>query len=272
MSILQAIILGIVQGITEFLPVSSSGHLQLARELLGVHLTENLTFDVALHCGTVCSTILVLWRDVWDLLRGLFSLRWSESHSYAAKIVVSMIPVAIVGFTFKDDIEVLLASEYNLLVVGIMLVITSLLLWFAYKSPAKEGEGRDVSFRDSFIIGVAQSMAVLPGLSRSGSTIATGILLGDDRGKVAKFSFLMVLIPILGNTLLDLIRGGGEIVVEGVSSGAMVAGFLSSFVVGAVACRAMIEIVKRGKLIYFALYCAIVGLLSIGAFSLINLN
>ncbi|MFI3304974.1 MAG: undecaprenyl-diphosphate phosphatase [Rikenellaceae bacterium] len=268
MSILQAIVLGVVQGITEFLPVSSSGHLQLARELLGVHLTESLTFDVALHCGTVCSTIVVLWREVWEILRGIFSVRWNESHTYAAKIVVSMIPVAIVGFAFKDSIEELLASDYNLLIVGSMLIITSLLLWVAHKSPATAGEGRDISFRDSLIIGIAQAMAVLPGLSRSGSTIATGILLGDDRSKVAKFSFLMVLVPILGNTLLDLIKGGGEIVVEGVSSGAMAAGFVSSFVVGALACRAMIEIVKRGKLIYFALYCAIVGLLSIGAFIL----
>ncbi len=267
MSILQAIILGIVQGITEFLPVSSSGHLQLARELLGVHLTENLTFDVALHCGTVCSTIVILWREVWDILRGLFTTKWGESHTYVAKIVVSMIPVAIVGFSFKDDIERLLASDYNLMIVGVMLLITSLLLWFAYKSSAR-GEGREITFKDSLIIGIAQAMAVMPGLSRSGSTIATGILLGDDRQKIAKFSFLMVLVPILGNTLLDLIKGGGEIEVAGVSTTAMVAGFLSSFVVGSIACKAMIEIVKRGKLIYFAIYCAIVGLLSIGAFML----
>ncbi|MFI3304156.1 MAG: undecaprenyl-diphosphate phosphatase [Rikenellaceae bacterium] len=264
MSILQAIILGIVQGITEFLPVSSSGHLQLARELLGVHLTENLTFDVALHCGTVCSTLLVLWNDVWDILRGLFSKKWGESHTYVSKIIVSMIPVAIIGFMFKDDIEVLLASKYNLLIVGAMLLVTSLLLWFAYKTPPREG--REISFRDSFIIGTAQAIAVLPGISRSGSTIATGILLGNDRSKVAKFSFLMVLVPILGNTLLDLIKGGGEIAVTGVSSSAMLAGFLASFVVGALACRAMIEIVKRGKLIYFAIYCAIVGVISICGF------
>ncbi|MFI3258733.1 MAG: undecaprenyl-diphosphate phosphatase [Rikenellaceae bacterium] len=264
MSTLQAIILGIVQGITEFLPVSSSGHLQLARELLGVHLSENLTFDVALHAGTVCSTLLVLWSDVWSLLKGLFSLSWGESHSYVAKIIVSMVPVAIVGFAFKDNIEELLASSYSLLIVGLMLLITSSLLAFAYFSPRREG--REISFKDSLIIGIAQAAAVMPGISRSGSTIATGILLGDDRSKVAKFSFLMVLVPILGNTLLDLIKGGGEIVVEGVSSGAIFAGFCSSFVVGALACKAMIEIVKRGKLIYFAIYCAIVGVLSIGGF------
>lgn len=261
MSILQAIILGIVQGITEFLPVSSSGHLQLVRELLGVHLTENLTFDVALHAGTVCSTLLVLRAEVWSILKGLIAPRWGESHSYVAKIVVSMIPVAIVGFAFKDDIEELLAGEYTLLIVGAMLLLTAALLTFAYRTP--KVEGRDISFRDSFIIGIAQAAAVMPGLSRSGSTIATGILLGNDRSKVAQFSFLMVLVPILGNTLLDLIKGGGEIAVEGVSGVAMAAGFFASFVVGVLACRAMIEIVKRGKLIYFAIYCAIVGVLSI---------
>ncbi len=264
MTIIQAIILGVVQGITEFLPVSSSGHLQLARELLGIHLTENLTFDVALHTGTVCSTILVLWSDIWALLKGLFVKQWGESHDYVAKIVVSMIPVAIVGFAFKDRVEEMLASGYCLLIVGVMLLITALLLGFAYFTP--ERRGREISYRDSFIIGLAQAAAVMPGLSRSGSTIATGILLGDDRSKVARFSFLMVLVPILGNTLLDLIKGGGEIVVEGVSGGAMAAGFIASFVVGALACKAMIEIVKRGKLIYFAIYCAVVGAVSIFGF------
>lgn len=264
MSIIQAVILGVVQGITEFLPVSSSGHLQLARELLGVHLEQNLTFDVALHCGTVCSTLLILWSDIRDLLRGLFVKHWSESHDYVAKIVLSMIPVAIVGFAFKDDIEAMLASEYTLLIVGVMLLLTAVLLSFAYFTPDRQG--REVSYRDAFIIGISQAAAVMPGLSRSGTTIATGILLGDDRSKVAKFSFLMVLVPILGNTLLDIIKGGGEIEIAGVSNAAMVAGFISSFVVGALACRAMIEIVKRGKLIYFAAYCAIVGVLSIGGF------
>ncbi len=265
MSILQSIILGIVQGITEFLPVSSSGHLQLVRELLGVHLTENLTFDVALHAGTVCSTLVVLREEVWGILKGIFAPRWGEAHGYVAKIVVSMIPVAVVGFAFKDRIEEMLASDYTLLIVGVMLLITALLLTFAYRTPKDRG-GREISYKDAFIIGISQAAAVLPGLSRSGSTIATGILLGNDRSKVANFSFLMVLVPILGNTLLDLIKGGGEIAVEGVSSAAMVSGFLASFVVGMLACRAMIEIVKRGKLIYFAIYCGIVGMLSIAGF------
>ncbi len=253
--------LGVVQGVTEFLPVSSSGHLQLARELLGVHLTDSLTFDVALHAGTVCSTVVVLWREVWSLLSGLFARQWGEAHTYVAKIVVSMVPVAVVGFAFKDDIERLLASGHILLIVGAMLLLTSLLLSFAYWAPRREG--REIGFRDALVIGVAQAVAVMPGISRSGATIATGILLGDDRSKVAQFSFLMVLVPILGNTLLDLVKGGGEIVVEGVSGAALGAGFVASFVVGALACRAMIEIVKRGKLIYFAAYCAVVGVLSI---------
>ncbi len=264
MSIIQAIILGVVQGIAEFLPVSSSGHLQLVKELLGVHMTENLTFDVVLHCGTVCSTFLILWSDIWAILKGLFARQWGESHTYVAKILLSMIPVAIVGFCFKDHLDAMLESDYNLLIVGAMLLFTAALLSFAYFTPLREG--RDISYRDSFIIGLSQAMAVMPGLSRSGTTIATGILLGDDRSKVAKFSFLMVLIPILGNTFLDLIKGGGEISIEGVSGAALFAGFFASFVVGAMACRAMIEIVKRGKLIYFAIYCAIVGALSLGGF------
>lgn len=264
MTTIQAIILGIVQGITEFLPVSSSGHLQLVRELLGVHLTENLTFDVALHTGTVLSTIVVLWSDIVELVKGLFSKHWGESHDFVAKIIVSMIPVAVVGFAFKDSIEEMLAGRYTLLIVGSMLLLTAGLLAFAYFTPQRKG--REIGYRDAFVIGLAQAAAVMPGLSRSGSTIATGIILGADRSKVARFSFLMVLVPILGNTLLDLIKGGGEIVVEGVSGVALGAGFISSFVVGALACKAMIEIVKRGKLIYFAIYCAIVGLVSLGGF------
>ena len=201
---------------------------------------------MALHCGTVCSTILVLWGDVWALLKGLFASRWGESHSYVAKILLSMIPVAIVGISFKDSIEALLASDYNLLIVGAMLLLTALLLSFAHFTPIRAG--RELGYRDAFIVGLSQAMAVMPGLSRSGTTIATGIILGVDRERMAKFSFLMVLIPILGNTLLDLIKGGGQIAIEGVSSGALAAGFVASFVVGALACRAMIEVVKEGSL------------------------
>lgn len=265
MTTIQAILLGAVQGITEFLPVSSSGHLQLAKELLGVHLTENLSFDVALHAGTVCSTLVVLWSEVWWLLKGIFSRHFNDAHSYVLKILLSMVPVAIVGFTCKDYIEELLNGSDGLLVVGLMLMITSVLLGFTYFKRSSSGsrEGREITYRDAFVIGLAQAAAVMPGLSRSGSTIATGILLGNNRSAVAKFSFLMVLVPILGNTFLDLVKGGGTIAIEGVSSMALLSGFLSAFVVGALACRAMIEIVRKGKLIYFAVYCGVVGVFTI---------
>lgn len=266
MTTIQAIILGAVQGITEFLPVSSSGHLQLAKELLGVHMTDNLTFDVALHAGTVCSTFLILWSEISWILKGLFSRKFNEAHKYALKIIFSMVPVAIVGFTCKDHIEAMLNGGGSMLVVGLMLLLTAILLGFTHfkrEDGASKMEGRTIGYRDAFVIGLAQAAAVMPGLSRSGSTIATGILLGNKRGEVARFSFLMVLIPILGNTFLDLVKGGGAIVIEGVSGVALAAGFISAFVVGALACRAMIEIVKRGKLIYFAAYCAVVGVLSL---------
>ncbi len=263
MTLIQSIILGAVQGITEFLPVSSSGHLQLAKELLDVHLTDNLAFDVALHAGTVLSTLLVLWREVSWLLQGIFSTKFNEAHTYVLKIVLSMIPVAIVGFTLKDPLDEMLSSNYVLLVVGAMLLLTALLLGFAHYTRRGTTGGREVGYKDAFVIGVAQMMAVMPGLSRSGSTIATGILLGNDRSAVAKFSFLMVLAPILGNMLLDIIKGGGELVVAGVSGGVLFAGFFTAFAVGALACRGMIEIVKRGKLIYFSAYCLLAGVASI---------
>ncbi len=272
MSILQAIILGVIQGITEFLPVSSSGHLQLAKEILGVHITENLTFDIALHAGTVCSTILILWSEIRWMVRGFFVRGSDNSRGYGFKIAISMIPVAIVGFTCKDYLEEVVSSRYMLVVVGSMLLITALLLAFASYSRRKDHSqsGHEIGYGDAFIIGLAQAAAVMPGLSRSGATIATGILLGNNRGSVAKFSFLMVLIPILGNTFLDLVKGGGEISIAGVSSMALLAGFLASFIVGLIACRTMIEIVKRGNLYFFALYCLLAGLFSIGSYLLIR--
>ncbi|MFR9651621.1 MAG: undecaprenyl-diphosphate phosphatase [Rikenellaceae bacterium] len=264
MTTLDAIILGAVQGITEFLPVSSSGHLQLAKELLGVELTQNLTFDVALHAGTVCSTLLVLWSEVSKLFKGLFTRHFGESHAYALKIIISMIPVAIVGFTLKDRLDEMLNAPYALTIVGVMLLLTSLLLTFAYhRSKDSTHIGRPINYRDALVIGLAQAFAVMPGLSRSGSTIGMGLIIGNDRSAVAQFSFLMVLVPILGNTLLDLIKGGGVIAIEGVSSIALFSGFMTALIVGALACKAMIEIVKRGKLIYFAIYCAVVGLVTI---------
>ncbi|MBR2326297.1 MAG: undecaprenyl-diphosphate phosphatase [Alistipes sp.] len=257
MSILQAIILGIVQGLTEFLPVSSSGHLMLASEILNTDLSaaDDLTFSLTLHAATVLSTIVVLWSEVVKLLRGLFSRRFNEEQAYILKIVISMIPIGIVGFCCMDYLEEAFSS---VLVVGVMLLVTALLLAFAYFAKPRQKES--ISYRDAFIIGLAQAAAAMPGLSRSGSTIATGLLLGNKKESVAKFSFLMVLPPILGNALLDILKGdfGG-----GVEILPLVAGFIAAFVTGWLACRFMLEIVKRGKLIYFAIYCAIVGVTAI---------
>lgn len=262
MDILESIILGAVQGITEFLPVSSSGHLQLAKELLGVELENNLAFDVTLHAATVLSTIVVLWSEIWSILKGLFMRGMNEEKRYIVKLIISMIPIGIVGFLLKDYIDAMLSSSYIMLVVGAMLLLTALLLSFAYY--ARPRLKTEISYRDSFVIGLSQAVAAMPGLSRSGTTIATGLLLGNEKGAVATFSFLMVLAPILGETLLSALDGG--LSMTGVDASALVAGFISAFVVGALACRYMINIVKRGKLIWFAIYCAIVGIVAIGSY------
>lgn len=258
MDTLQAILLGIVQGITEFLPVSSSGHLQIAKEILGVQIEENLTFDVALHAATVLSTIVILWSEIRKLLKGLFSRHFNDEQAYILKIVVSMIPIGIVGFLLKEHIDALLNAPYILVVVGAMLLLTAALLAFAYR--AKPRQKKTISYRDALIIGVAQACAAMPGLSRSGSTIATGLLLGNQKAAVAQFSFLMVLAPILGETLLEALKGE---LTAGVAAGPLIAGFLASFVTGCLACRFMLEIVKRGRLIWFAVYCAAAGIVSI---------
>lgn len=262
MDILESIILGAVQGITEFLPVSSSGHLQLAKELLGVELEENLAFDVTLHAATVLSTIVVLWGEIWSILKGIFTSEMNDEKRYVIKLVISMIPIGVVGFMFKDYIDAMLSSSYIMLIVGAMLLVTAMLLSFAYY--ARPRQKTDISYRDSFIIGLSQAVAAMPGLSRSGTTIATGLLLGNEKGAVATFSFLMVLAPILGETLLSALDGG--LTMTGVDFSVLVAGFISAFVVGVLACRYMINIVKRGKLIWFAIYCAIVGIVAIGSY------
>lgn len=262
MEAIEAIILGAVQGLTEFLPVSSSGHLQLAKELLGVELEENLTFDVMLHAATVLSTICVLWSEIWRLVKGLFTGGMNEEKSYILKLIISMIPIGIVGLMFKDQIDALLNADYIMVVVGAMLLLTSLLLTFAYRAHPRQKT--TISYGDAFIIGLSQAVASMPGLSRSGTTIATGLLLGNQKAAVATFSFLMVLAPIMGQTLLDVVDGG--FAMSSVGTIPLVAGFVSAFVVGCLACRFMINIVKRGKLIWFALYCAVVGLLAIGSY------
>lgn len=263
MSWIQALILGIVQGLTEFLPVSSSGHLEIGHVLIGTSGEENLTFAVIVHAATVLSTLVVLWSQVAQLFRGTFTtLQWNAEKDYVAKIFVSMIPVFIVGMFFKDQVESFFGN--GLLLVGICLIITAVLLalseWLQKK---RQNIGHEVGYKDAIIIGLAQACAVLPGLSRSGTTIATGLLCGVKKESVAQFSFLMVLIPILGEAFLDLLKLlKGEIVSDLGLMPALV-GFVAAFATGCFACRFMIEIVRRQRLVWFALYCAIVGSVAI---------
>ena len=263
MNWLEALILGIVQGLTEFLPVSSSGHLEIGHALLGTSGEENLTFAIIVHAATVLSTLAILWREVAKLFQGTFTTwKWNEEKNYVAKILVSMIPVFIVGMFFKDQVESFFGN--GLLLVGVCLLITAALLalseWLQKK---RKNAGHEVTYKDAIIIGIAQACAVLPGLSRSGTTIATGLLCGVKKEKVAQFSFLMVLIPILGEALLDLLKlYKGELTSE-LGAVPAVVGFLAAFVTGCFACRFMIEIVRRQRLVWFALYCAIVGSVTI---------
>ena len=259
MSIIEAIILGIVQGLTEFLPVSSSGHLQIFKALMGVEIEENLAFDVTLHAATVLSTIVILWPEVKRLFVGLFSRHFNEEQAYILKLILSMVPIGIVGFAFKDQLNAMLESPYILTYVGGALLLTAALLSFAYYAKPRQKE--TISYRDAFIIGLSQAVAAMPGLSRSGTTIATGLLLGNKKESMAQFSFLMVLAPIMGEMLLNLVKG--EVAFSSIGFVPMAAGFLSAFVVGCLACKFMINIVKRGKLIWFAVYCALACVVAI---------
>ncbi len=254
---LEALILGIIQGLTEFLPVSSSGHLELGKAILGVNAEKSLAFTVVVHGATVLSTIVVFYKDILQLLKGLLAFKWNEETIYVVKIIISMIPVLILGIFFKDQIEALFTG--NVLLVGSMLIITSLLLASTYIIKKNE---RKISYLDSFVIGIAQAFAVIPGISRSGSTISTGLLLGNRKDNIARFSFLMVLIPILGANFKDIYDGGmtGE---DGMGISPLIVGFLAAFISGLLACRWMIGIVKKGKLIYFAIYTFIVGSIAI---------
>ena len=262
MSWFEALILGIVQGLTEYLPVSSSGHLAIGATLFGMNGEENLTFTVAVHVATVLSTCVILWKEIVWLFSDLFKFKWNEGTKYVVNILISMIPVAIVGFCFKDKVEAIFGS--GLLVVGICLMVTALLLAFSYHAKPRQRE--NISPLHAFIIGIAQALAVLPGLSRSGSTIATGLLLGNKKERLAQFSFLMVIPPILGEALLDvkdMAEVGVSNAMAGLSPVALLVGFLAAFVSGCLACKWMIDIVKRGKLIWFAIYCTVVGIAAI---------
>ena len=267
MSWIEALLLGLVQGLTEYLPVSSSGHLAIGSALFGIAGEDNLTFTIVVHVATVLSTLVILWKEIAWIFRGLFQFQWNTETRYVLNIIVSMIPVGIVGLFFKDTVEGIFGS--GLLVVGCMLLVTASLLAFSYYAKPRQKES--ISLKDAFIIGLAQACAVMPGLSRSGSTIATGLLLGNSKATLAQFSFLMVIPPILGEALLDVLKlmkgeslGGAELPMS-----ALVVGFLAAFVSGCVACKWMINVVNGGMLIYFAIYCAIAGLVTL-AVSMMN--
>lgn len=261
MTELQALLMGLLQGLTEYLPVSSSGHLTIASALFGIEGEENLTFTIAVHVATVLSTLVILWREIVWLLRGLVDTKaplLSPERKYILAIVISMIPIGIVGVFFKDYVEAIFGS--GLLIVGFCLIITSALLTMSYYARPRQKE--EISLWQAFVIGLAQSIAVLPGLSRSGSTIATGLLLGVKKEKMAQFSFLMVIPPILGEALLSILKAakdGTEAAAGSISMSALAIGFIAAFVSGCLACKWMVSIVKKGKLVYFGIYCAIVG-------------
>ena len=258
MTWIEALILGIVQGLTEFLPVSSSGHLELGSVLLKVEANENLLFAIVVHLATAFATIVVFWNDIRNLLFDLLKFQWNESTQFVARLLVSMIPVFVAGVFFKDQIESLFSG--NLLLVGTMLLITGALLLFAH---FKKDGTKSVGFLSAFIIGCAQAIAVLPGISRSGATISTALILGVERSKAARFSFLMVLLPILGASLLQVKDYAEAPSMHQIGVVPLIIGFLAAFIAGFVACKWMISIVKRGKLTHFAIYCFIVGLIAV---------
>ncbi len=263
MDTLQAILLGILQGLTEYLPVSSSGHICIASHILGVDAEENLTFTIVVHVATVLSTIVILWKEIWWILKGLFEFKMNDATRYAINIIISMIPIGVVGVFFKDKVEEIFGS--GILIVSIMLVVTAVLLAFAYFAKPRQKE--KIGPVDAFIIGLSQALAVLPGLSRSGTTIATGLILGNKKENLAQFSFIMVIPPILGEALLDGIKLLGDtteaMAASTISPLTLLFGFLAAFVSGCIACKWMVSIVRNGKLIYFAIYCALAGILSL---------
>ena len=258
MDIIDAIILGIIQGLTEFLPVSSSGHLELGKAILGDDSLpqESLLFTVVLHFATALSTIVVFRKDVFDIFKGLFKFTWNEESKFSLKIIISMIPAALIGLFFEKELELLFGG--NIILVGFMLIITALLLYLAGKAKNTQ---KPVSYSNAFIIGVSQAIAMLPGISRSGATISTSVLLGNDKSKAARFSFLMVVPLILGKIAKDIFSG--DLSYESAQMKTLSIGFLAAFISGIIACTWMIKIVKKSKLSYFAVYCFIVGIIAI---------
>lgn len=259
MTIFEALILGILQGLTEFLPVSSSGHIELGAYFLGISGTDNLLFTIVVHAATALSTILVFRKDIWLIIKDLFQFSWNEGTRFSFYIFISMIPIGVVGLLFEEEISSLFGG--NIIFVGAMLWLTAALLTFSHFAPKKEGK---VTASKALVIGLAQTLAILPGLSRSGSTISTALILGVGKERAARFSFLMVLIPILGGSFLQVLDYiENPAIAGGISGSSLVVGFISAFVAGLIACIWMINIVKKGKLIYFAIYCAVVGLIAI---------
>lgn len=252
----EALVLGIIQGLTEFLPVSSSGHLEIAKSLFGVDPEASFFFTVAVHGATVLSTLFVFWKEILNLISGSLKFKMNEETSYTLKIILSMIPVGIAGILLKDPIESLF--DGNLVFIGLMLLVTSGVLAAAHFMKKRE---RPIGYKDAFIIGLAQAIAVIPGISRSGSTIATGLMIGNKKEEIARFSFLMVLIPVIGANVLEILSG--DINMGSTSWGIILTGFVAAFISGYFACTWMIALVKKSKLIWFSIYCAVIGLLSI---------
>ncbi|MBP2831401.1 undecaprenyl-diphosphate phosphatase [Aquimarina sp. U1-2] len=258
MDIIDAIVLGIVQGLTEFLPVSSSGHLELGKAILGDTSIpeESLLFTVVLHFATALSTIVVFRKDIWRIIRGLLAFKKNEETLFSLKIIVSMIPAVVVGLFFEEQLEQLFGG--NITFVGCMLLITAILLWFADKAKSTR---KPVSATNAFVIGIAQAVAMLPGISRSGATISTSVLLGNDKTKAARFSFLMVIPLIFGKIAKDMLSG--DLSFTSQNNSAIIIGFIAAFISGLFACTWMISLVKKSKLTYFAVYCVFVGILAI---------
>jgi undecaprenyl-diphosphatase len=264
MDFIDSIILGIIQGLTEFLPVSSSGHLELGKAILGDQSVpkESLLFTVVLHFATALSTIVVFRKDIWSILKGILKFEWNDDLQFASKIAISMIPAVIIGVFFEKELEQLFGG--NIMLVGCMLLVTALLLFLADK--AKDTQ-KKVSFSNAFIIGVSQAIAMLPGISRSGATISTSVLLGNDKTKAARFSFLMVVPLIFGKIAKDILSG--DLTYDSANFLPLSAGFIAAFVAGLFACTWMMSLVKKSKLSYFAIYCSVIGIVAI-SYSFLN--
>jgi undecaprenyl-diphosphatase len=256
----EALVLGLVQGFTEFLPVSSSGHLVIVKHLFGIESTD-ASFEIIVHAATVLSTVVVFWKPLWEMIRDTLGFKKTEATGTTLRILLSTLPVLVVGLFFKDRIESLFTG--GLSIVGWMLLLTAVLLMLAQWLSGirqKQGNTHPIGYRDAFLMGIAQAFAVLPGLSRSGATIATGLSLGGHKDKIAPFSFMMVLIPVLGETFLEIASGGFAPGVTGLPFHAMAIGFIAAFVAGLLACKLMIAIVRKVKFTWFAAYCLLVGL------------